>query len=93
VGPDIATLHSEVPKVHAIHKIEVRERDGVGGHIRVVGTVFLLAVSAFCIFGFLASFELAGVTVFHIIYSTVGVASLIGAGCLATQPAKTSSDH
>jgi hypothetical protein len=63
------------------------------GHLRVVGSVFLLAVTAFCIFGFLASFELAGVTVFHIIYSAVGIASLIGAGCLATQPATASSDH
>jgi asparagine N-glycosylation enzyme membrane subunit Stt3 len=61
------------------------------GHLRVVGTVFLLAVTAFCIFGFLASFELAGVTPFHLIYSGVGVASLIGAGCVATQPAPASS--
>jgi hypothetical protein len=72
--------------------VPMRESNATG-HLRVVGTVFLLAVTAFCIFGFLASFELAGVTVFHIIYSAVGVASLIGAGCLATQPATTSSDH
>jgi hypothetical protein len=71
----------------------MRGRNAAGGHFRVVGTVFLLAVAAFCIFGFLASFELAGVTVFHIIYSAVGVASLISAGCLATQPATTTSDH
>jgi hypothetical protein len=59
------------------------------GHLRIVGTVFLLTVTAFCIFGFLASFELAGAMSIRIIYSAVGSASLIGAACLATWPATT----
>jgi hypothetical protein len=59
------------------------------GHCRVMGVVFLLAVSAFCGFGFLASFELPGVPAIRIIYAVFGFLSLIGAGWLATH--RTSS--
>ena len=54
------------------------------GHCRVVGAVFLLAVAAFCIFGFLASFELPGVPAIRIIYAVCGMSSLIGAAWTAT---------
>jgi hypothetical protein len=52
------------------------------GHCRIVGAVFLLAVTAFCVFGFLATFEPEGFAVFRLIYGVVGIGSLIGAGGL-----------
>ncbi len=54
------------------------------GHLRVVGTVFLLAVAAFCVFGFFASFELPAVPLLCIIYALFGISSLVGAARLAT---------
>jgi hypothetical protein len=54
------------------------------GHLRVVGAVFLFAVAAFCIFGFLASFELPGVPAIGIGYAACGIASLVGAARLLT---------
>jgi hypothetical protein len=54
------------------------------GHLRVVGAVFLLAVAAFCAFGFLASFELQGVPLIGIGYAVLGISTLIGAAWLAT---------
>ncbi len=54
------------------------------GHCRVVGAVFLLAVTAFCVFGFLATFEPADFVAIRIVYCVIGVGSLTGAGCLLT---------
>jgi hypothetical protein len=54
------------------------------GYLRVLGIVFLLTVAAFCLFGFLASFEVVGVPAIGIIYAVVGVSSLMGASALAT---------
>jgi heme A synthase len=54
------------------------------GHLRVVATVFLLAVAAFCVFGFLASFEVADLPAIRIIYAVFGLSSLAGAVALAT---------
>ena len=51
-------------------------------HMRVVGAVFLFAVTAFCGFGFLASFELPGVPAIGIVYAALGIISLIGAARL-----------
>ena len=53
------------------------------GHMRVVGTVFLLAVAAFCVIGFFASFELPAVPLVCIVYAVCGIASLVGAAGLA----------
>lgn len=49
------------------------------GHLRVVGTVFLLVIAAFCLFGFFASFELPAVPLLCIIYALFGISSLVGA--------------
>jgi heme A synthase len=54
------------------------------GHLRVVGTVFLLAVAAFCVFGFFAAFELPAVPLVCIVYAVFGISSLLGAVGLAT---------
>jgi hypothetical protein len=54
------------------------------GHLRVVGTVFLLALAAFCGFGFFASFELPAVPLVCIVYAVFGISSLVGAAGLAT---------
>jgi hypothetical protein len=54
------------------------------GHLRVVGAVFLLVITAFCIFGFLATFEPPGVPAVRIIYTMLGVLSLLSAAWLAT---------
>jgi heme A synthase len=54
------------------------------GHLRVVGTVLLLAVAAFCVFGFFTSFELPAVPLTCIGYAVFGIASLVGAAGLAT---------
>jgi heme A synthase len=54
------------------------------GHLRVVGTVFLLAVAAFCGFGFFTSFALPAVPLVCIVYAALGISSLLGAAGLAT---------
>jgi hypothetical protein len=54
------------------------------GHLRVVGAVFLFVVTAFCAFGFLASFELHGVPVIGIVCAVLGIVSLVGAARLLT---------
>jgi hypothetical protein len=59
------------------------------GHLRIVGAVFLLSVAAFCIFGFLASFELPGSPAIRIIYAVCGMSSLIGAALTATYRASS----
>ncbi len=57
------------------------------GHLRVVGAVFLLSVLAFCVFGFLASFELSEGLSVRIIYTLLGMASVLGAAWLVTPEA------
>jgi hypothetical protein len=59
------------------------------GHLRIVGTVFLLAVSTFCVFGFLASFEPPSVIAIRLIYTAIGSASVIGAAWLAVYRASS----
>jgi hypothetical protein len=54
------------------------------GHLRIVGTVFLLAVAAFCVFGFLASFELPDAPSIRVVYTLFGISSLWGAAWLVT---------
>ena len=46
---------------------------------RSIRTVLLLCVTAFCAYGFLASFELPGDVFWKAMYSAVGVAALAGA--------------
>jgi hypothetical protein len=58
-------------------------------HCRVVGTVFLLAVAAFCVFGFLATFDPADFVVIRIVYGVVGSGSLLGAGCLVASKTRS----
>lgn len=52
----------------------------------IVGSLLLLAVAAFCLFGFMATFEPTDRTVqfmaFRIGYAVVGVACIIGMGIL-----------
>jgi hypothetical protein len=52
------------------------------GHMRVVGAVFLLAIAAFCVFGFLATFEPPVSAPVRVIYAALGVTSLAGAAWL-----------
>ena len=48
-----------------------------------IGSLLLLAVAAFCLFGFLATFEpTSNAMEFRIGYTVVGLGSLIGAGFL-----------
>jgi hypothetical protein len=62
------------------------------GHCRIVGSVFLLAVSAFCVFGFLVTFKPADFLIIRLVYGLVGIGSLIGAGCLvALKPTAAAS--
>lgn len=50
--------------------------------VAIIGSLFLLAVAAFCLFGFLATFEPTNNTgqfmAFRIGYSVVGVGSITG---------------
>jgi hypothetical protein len=54
--------------------------------VAVLGSFLLLAVAAFCGFGFLATFEptdnVTQFMAFRIGYSVIGVGSLVGAGFL-----------
>ena len=59
------------------------------GHLRVMSAVFLLAVAAFCIFGFLATFEPPGEVAIRIVYIALGTTSVIAAGWLLN-PGKAS---
>ena len=52
---------------------------------RLVGGVILLAAIAFCGFGFLASFEHPGLTVWHVAYAGLGLA-FTGLLCLDLRP-------
>ncbi len=52
--------------------------------VAILGSVFLLAVAGFCVFGFLATFEPTDRTAefwaFRIGYAVVGIGCLIGTG-------------
>ena len=54
--------------------------------IAILASLFLLAIAAFCVFGFMATFEPTDRTVqfmaFRIGYAMVGVSCLVGAGLL-----------
>ena len=51
--------------------------------VAVAGSLLLLAVAAFCVFGFLATFEPTDNTLaFRIGYAVIGLGCLVGAGVL-----------
>lgn len=51
--------------------------------VAVFGSLFLLAVAAFCVFGFLATFEpTSNAFAFRIGYTVVGLGCLVGVGFL-----------
>ena len=54
--------------------------------VAIFGSLLLLAVAAFCLFGFLATFEPTTNTtqfmVFRVGYAVVGVGCLFGFGCV-----------
>lgn len=51
--------------------------------VSVLGTLLLLAVAAFCVFGFLATFEpTSNALTFRIGYAVVFAGCLVGAGLL-----------
>ena len=41
--------------------------------VRTLGVVALLVLTAFCGFGFLASFEYPGITAWHVVYAVLGL--------------------
>ena len=41
--------------------------------VRTLAVVALLVLTAFCEFGFLASFEYPGITVWHVVYAVLGL--------------------
>jgi hypothetical protein len=43
---------------------------------RVISATVLLCVTGFCVFGFLASFEVGWISIWHGIYGICGIASL-----------------
>ncbi len=54
--------------------------------VTIVGSLLFLAVAAFCVFGFLATFEptgnMAQFMAFRIGYSVIGLGCLVGVGFL-----------
>jgi len=51
--------------------------------VAIVGSVLLLAVAAFCVFGFLATFEPTdNALAFRVGYTVIGFGCLVGAGLL-----------
>lgn len=51
--------------------------------VAILGSLVLLAVASFCVFGFLATFEpTSNALAFRIGYTVVGLGCLIGAGFL-----------
>ncbi len=49
----------------------------------ILGSLVLLAVAAFCVFGFLATFEpTSNVMAFRIGYTIIGLGCLVGVGVL-----------
>ncbi len=57
--------------------------------VAIIGSLLLLAVAAFCLFGFLATFEPTTNTTqfvaFRIGYAVIGVLCIIGTGFLAAK--------
>ena len=56
--------------------------------IRVAVAFLLLGVTAFCIFGFLATYEPPGFPVWRLIYGAAGLMALTGVGWVLTRRAK-----
>ena len=56
--------------------------------IRVVATLLLLFLAAFCIFGFLATYEPPGYPILRLIYGAASLACLAGAGWVLTRRTK-----
>lgn len=51
--------------------------------VAILGSLLLLAVAAFCIFGFLATFEpTSNAMAFRIGYTVIGLGCVVGAGIL-----------
>jgi len=51
--------------------------------IAIFGSLFLLAVAAFCVFGFLATFEPTdNALAFRVVYTLMGLGCLAGTGFL-----------
>ena len=51
--------------------------------VAFIGSLLLLAVAAFCVFGFLATFEPTdNAIVFRVGYTVIGIGCLVGAGFL-----------
>ena len=63
----------------------------------ILGSVFLLAVAAFCVFGFMATFEPTDRTTeflaFRIGYAVIGVGCLIGVVVLLVKAIGKRHDH
>jgi hypothetical protein len=64
--------------------------------VTILGALLLLALAAFCVFGFLATFEptdrTAQFLAFRIGYTVVGLSCLVGVGFLIVDGVK-SRDH
>ena len=57
--------------------------------VAIIGSLLLFAVAAFCVFGFLATFEpTSNAMAFRIGYSVIGVGCLVGIGFLIVNAAK-----
>ena len=56
--------------------------------IAIVGSLLLLAVAAFCVFGFLATFEPGQFMAFRIGYSVVGLGCIAGVILLIVNSAR-----
>ena len=56
--------------------------------VRAVVALFLLGVAAFCIFGFLATYEPPGFPGWRLIYGAASLACLAGAGWVLARRAK-----
>ena len=63
----------------------------------ILGSVFLLVVAAFCVFGFMATFEptdrTAEFLAFRIGYAVVGVGCLVAVGVLLMKTMSKWDDH
>ena len=54
--------------------------------VAIIGSLLLLAVAAFCVFGFLATFEpTANALVFRVGYTVIGLGCLVGVGFLVAK--------
>lgn len=63
--------------------------------VAIFGSLLLLAVAAFCVFGFMASFEdgIAEFIAFRIGYAVIGVGSLIGIVVLISRAMRQRDDR